>query len=873
MVKPRARAAALITGLALLLGTTALTPAYAQGPVPATPPPGTPPEGVPTTVDPLPSLEGPGNRDEGEGEPAVTLDTAPQAGSEPTAQPGAAPSPGVAGAPAASPSDPTAQGAAPGSVPPPLLVEQTGPVVSRILVRGNERIEAGTVLSYLPIQPGQAASPERLDLALDALSRTGLFADLAIEIEGQDLIVRVVENPIVNQVVFEGNNSITEEKLRDEVIVRPRGIFTRARVQQDVQRILDLYRNSGRIAATVSPQIVQLPQKRVDLVFEITEGPKTGIARVNFLGNEEFSDRDLRGVVATEESRFYRFFSSNDTYDPDRLEYDREQLRKHYTNRGFYDFRVVSSIAELEPDQSDFRVTFTVDEGEEYDFGELRVDTQLQRLDAEVLRALLPIQKGDTYQSDRIEQAVDALTFAAGAAGFAFVEIRPRETPNRATNTVDVNFEVREGPRVYVERIDVVGNARTLDRVIRRELRLAEGDAFNRLLVDRSQNDVQRLGYFEDVTIEELPGSAPDRTVLQVGVEEQATGELSFSAGFSSVEQFLFDFGLSERNFRGRGQALRARLSLGSRQQLVDFSFTEPRFRGRDLSAGVDLFTQRVDQTDQSFFSSSRTGGTFRLGFPTSVNSFLFTRYELRQDELFVEDDLCATGDLGRFCDQEGSSLTSLAGYTYRLDRRNQPRRPTRGFDLTFRQDLAGLGGDVNFLRSELEGEWHYGFRPQWILSALGSTGYIQGYNDDRVRLFDRFFKGGNSFRGFERFGLGPRDLERDDALGGKAYGIGALELSFPTPLPEQYGIGTALFVEAGTLGRLDDRDKLIEDENGQLVDNPFIRDDLSLRASAGLSVFWDSPLGPIRLDFSQVLSKEDYDRTETFRFSQSARF
>jgi len=863
MPPSRARSAAFVSAFALLLGTTALTPAFAQGPVPGQQPAGQPPEGVPTLDSPPPPPDQPNN-------------AAAQSASAPETSPNQDPPPPVPDAAVDPNTLPTTPGT-PAPVPAPsasvTAPQGAGPVIARILVQGNERIEVGTIRSYLPIQPGQVASPERLDLALDSLSRTGLFADLDLEIRGQDLIVRVVENPIINQVVFEGNGALSEEKLRDEVQVRPRGIFTRARVQQDVQRILELYRNSGRIAATISPKIVELPQKRVDLIFEINEGPKTRVARINFLGNSEFSDRQLRGVIATAESRFYRFFSSADTYDPDRLEYDREQLREHYTNDGFYDFRVISSVAELAPDQSDFIVTFAIDEGRRYKYGEVKVETELQRLNADLLRRILPIEAGETYSGEQIEEAVDALTFAAGSAGFAFVDITPNLQANRETGLIDVTFNVEEGPRVYVERIDIVGNTQTLDPVIRRELRLVEGDAFNQVLVDRSRNDVRRLGFFKDVTVEELPGSAPDRTVLQVAVEEQATGELSFGAGFSSTESFLLDLGITQRNFRGRGQNLRAQASIGARRQVLDFSFTEPRFLGRNLSGGVDLFTTRDDFSDQTQFTIARTGGLVRLGFPTSLNSFLFTRYQLREDSIAVDNAFCNDPSFGILCSQRGSSLSSSVGYTYRLDRRNQPRLPTRGFNITLRQDLAGLGGDVNYLKSEVEGEIHFGFRPEWILSAQASAGYIESYGDDQIRAFDRFYKGGNTFRGFDVFGIGPRDTDTDRALGGKLYAIGALELRFPTPLPEQYGVGTALFLEVGTLGLVDEEEKLVRNAAGELVTDPSIRDDLSLRASAGISIFWDSPLGPIRFDLSQPLAREEYDEVQTFRFSQSTQF
>ena len=426
--------------------------------------------------------------------------------------------------------------------------------IRNIVVQGNERIESATIISYLPIAPGDTVDAARLDLGLKTLLRTDLFSDVRVEVEGQDLVVKVVENPIINQVIFEGNSAISLDKLKDETSVHPRGVFTRSNVLQDVQRIVELYRRSGRISAVVTPKVIELPQKRVDLIFEISEGPKTGILSINFLGNKAFNDGVLRDVVVTKESSWYKFFQSNDNYDPDRIEYDREQLRKYYTNRGFYDFHIVSSVAELEPNQRNFAVTYTIDEGGKYRFGKMTVKTDLKKLNGDLLRLILPIREGQIYQSDKIESAVDSLTFAAGAAGFAFVDIRPRQIPNKQNHTIDVVFEIKEGPRVYVERIDIIGNTRTLDPVIRRELRLAEGDAYNRVLVDRSKTEIKRLDFFKTVDIDQLPGSAPDKTVLRVKVEEQPTGELSFGAGYSSVDKLLLDAGISEKNFRGRGQ-------------------------------------------------------------------------------------------------------------------------------------------------------------------------------------------------------------------------------------------------------------------------------------------------------------------------------
>lgn len=771
------------------------------------------------------------------------------------------------------------------TLPTTALAQVEQGAVQRILVQGNERIEAGTVLSYLPIQPGDQVDSARIDVALKTLFRTDLFADVKIDLQQNgDLVVRVVENPIINRVIFEGNSALKEDKLREEVTIRPRGIFTRAKVQSDVQRLIELYRKSGRIGVTVTPKVVELPQKRIDLIFEINEGPKSGVLDINIMGNVAFSDGDLADVIVTEESHWYKFLSSNDNYDPDRIEYDKEQLRKFYRNKGYYDFRVISAVAELSPERNGFVVTYTIEEGQRYKFGKLTVETELKKLDGTVLQQLLPIRTGQIYQDELIEQATDSLTFAAGAAGFAFVDVRPRYIPNRENQTVDVVFAVKEGPRVYIDRIDIVGNSRTLDTVIRREMNVTEGDAYNRVLVDRSRQQIRGLGFFKEVTIEEVPSGVPDRTTLRVQVEEQPTGELSFSAGYSSVDQLILDLGISERNFRGRGQNVRARVSVGSLRQQIDFSFTEPRFLGRDLRAGIDIYSYKYDFSQQTAFDTASTGMGFRLGFPLTTNASMGLRYTLRTDDVVVDDSFCIVGQevvSPALCAQRGSNVTSLLGYTVRLDRRNDLLRPTRGFFVELNQDLAGVGGDVNYLKTEASGGWYYGFNKDFVLSATGNFGYIDGWQGDNVRINDRFYKGGNSFRGFEVAGLGPRDTSfgRTDALGGKLYAIGSLELSVPTFLPEQYGIKASLFTDVGTVGLLDDAD--LRDRFGQIIDcdtstttvTPCIKDDLGLRASAGLSIFWRSPMGPIRFDFSQILAKEDYDKTETFRFSTSTRF
>jgi outer membrane protein insertion porin family len=750
--------------------------------------------------------------------------------------------------------------------------QQSG-IVGRIVVQGNERIEQDTILSYLPIQIGDTVDQARLDLALKTLTRTDLFSDVRIQLQGDTLLVQVVENPIINQVLFEGNSSLKEDKLKDEVTVRPRGIFTKAKVQEDVGRIIELYRRSGRISATVTPKIVNLPQRRVDLIFEISEGPKSGILGINFQGNQQFSANDLRDVVVTKESHWYKFFESNDNYDPDRIEYDREQLRKFYRNKGYYDFHVVSSIAELSPDKNSFAVTYTLDEGQKYKFGKLEVTTELKKLNPDILRALLPIRTGQIYADEKIEQATDSLTFAAGSAGFAFVDVRPVYHANPATHTVDVTFDVKEGPRVYIDRIDIVGNTQTLDYVIRREMSLSEGDAYNRVLVDQSKNKIKALGFFKDVDITTQPGSEPDRTDLLVKVTEQPTGELSASAGYSSVDQLVVDLGFNQSNFRGRGQDVRARVEIGSISQDIDFSFTEPRFLGRNLGAGFDLYATRYDFTQYASYSSASGGGSVHIAFPLTVNSTMSLRYTLREDDTIVAPNLCVPGaELVSvvLCDERGSYITSALGYSVRVDRRNDPQIPTRGYYLDLSQDVAGFGGTVHYVRTEWDGGWYHGFSKDYVLSLTATGGFINGWDGDSVRIGDRFYRGGDSFVGFQLAGIGPRDTRFGDALGGKLYLIGEAQQTFPNGLPQQYGIQTALIADVGTLGLLDRADKFDPLTNAPLTT---VRDDLGLRASVGVSVRWKSPLGPLRFDLAEPVAKEPYDITQIFRFSTNTRF
>ncbi|MEM8985810.1 MAG: outer membrane protein assembly factor BamA [Pseudomonadota bacterium] len=792
--------------------------------------------------------------------------------------------------------------------------------VQAVAVEGNVRIEAETVASYLVIGPGDPVDQSLLDLSLKTLFRTGLFADVNLRMEGGTLVVAVRENPIVNRVLFEGNKRLKEDKFTEEIQLAPRIVYTRAKVQADVQRIIEVYRRSGRFGATVDPKVTPLEQNRVDVIFEIDEGPTTKIGRINFIGNQVYTDDKLRDTVLTSESSWWNFFEANDNYDPDRLEYDQELLRQHYSKNGYADFQVVSAIAELTPERDQFIITFTVDEGPQYEVGDITVQTTLEKLDPERLKSFIPIREGATFNSERVDDAVDAITFATGVTGYAFVDVRPRLNPNPQTRKIDILFQVNEGPRVYVERINIKGNTRTLDRIVRREMRVSEGDAFNRVLIDRSRQRIRALGYFGDVAIEETPGSTPDRTVVDVNVQEQSTGSFSIGAGVSSVENFIADISIEERNLLGRGQFMRFRISSSSRRRQIDIRFTEPYFLDRNLAAGFELFNVRTDFRESDFESTS-TGVGLNMGFPLSEYSRMGLRYTIRQDNTEVDEDrlgctssATGTASLRSICQSVGDRLTSLAGYTLSFDRRNDPIEPSRGWRAVWSQDVAGLGGDVKYLRSEFRGSIYRPLPGPFVGAFHTNAGYIDGWGDDDVRLNDRFFRGASSFRGFEVAGVGPRDIrpEFNDSLGGKAYAIGTAEIIFPLPLPDSFRMRASLFTEFGAVGLLDEADKLANeidlynntdfqdfgfrdcnpldsddclavapdgipdfffDYDGDGIPDDPIQDEFSLRATYGVSLNWDSPFGPIQLDFAQTIQREEYDETEGFRFSAGTRF
>ena len=725
-------------------------------------------------------------------------------------------------------------------------------IIQFIRVEGTQRVEEETVRAYMVVREGMVDDVDMVDQSVKTLFASGLFSDVTIRRGGGGLVVSVVENPIVNRVSFEGNGAINDDTLTKEAELRSRQVYTRARVQDDVERFIEIYRQSGYFAARIEPKVIQLPQNRVDVIFEINEGPVTGIRSINFVGNKAFDDNRLREEIITSETRWWRFFASSDNYDPDRLNYDRQQLRRFYLTKGYADFRVVSSSAELTRDGEEFFVTFNIEEGELFTFAESSIRSTVETVAIETLQAAIDHVEGDRYDLRKIEDTEDALTKLLGEKGFAFAEIRARTRRDRENNLIRVEYVIEEGPRVYVERININGNDRTHDEVLRREMRISEGDAFNRVLLERSRRNLRALGFFSSVDIEESPGSEPDKTIIDVNVVEQSTGELTFGVGYSSAESLTTEFAISERNLLGRGQKLNLRVGVSDEVQRYQISFTEPFFLDRRVAAGFSVFNTESDYDNDAYvFSSIGIGG--QLAFPLSEDGRLSLSVNLSEDEL--ENNFFAM-DINRSYEYSKYEI----GYYYSIDKRDDPIDPTEGWNLGFGQDLAGPSGDVTFIRTSAVANYYYEITEGWVFHGRASAGFIDDYENDIVYYGDRFFRGGSSFRGFDRSGVGPRQISTGYAVGANRYLIGTTEVSVPLGIPKDVGMKANLFVDFGAVGDTDETQNDIEDE-------------FAFRATSGLSISWKSPFGPVRFDFATALKKEDYDKAKSFRFSVGTRF
>jgi outer membrane protein insertion porin family len=748
-----------------------------------------------------------------------------------------------------------------------------------IVVQGNRRVEADTIRSYFGSGRTDAA---RIDEALKALYATGLFQDVRITPSGGRLVVTVVENPVINRVAFEGNKKLKDEQLGTEVQSKARGTLSRPAVQADVQRLVEIYRRNGRFDVRVEPKIIELQNNRVDLVFEINEGEKTSVREINFVGNNAFSSGRLKDEIKTSRTflpSFLAFLQSNDIYDADRLEADRDLLRRFYLKKGYADVRIVAASGEYDPSRNGFIVTFTIDEGQQYRFGAVDVQSNVSAVDGQSIRSALRTSSGSVYNAEAVEKSVENLSIEVARRGYPFAVVRPRGDRDGATATINLVYVVEDGPRVYIERINVRGNGRTRDYVIRREFDVAEGDAYNRALIDRAERRLKNLNYFKTVKITNEPGSAPDRIVINVDVEEIATGEMSLAGGYSTADGFMAEVSVGERNLLGRGQYAKATVQYGQRVRGFELSFAEPFFLGYRLAAGADLYARQTLASSYYSYDNQIFGTGVRTGFALSEELSLQLRYSIYRQEIGLPPGLtsCTTASvLG--CPSvpvrrelaQGPVIVSLVGYTAAYNTLDNNQAPTSGILTEFKQDLAGVGGDVSFIRSSVDARSYYEVFNDVVAVLRLQGGHIGSLGGRDLRMLDHFQMGPNLVRGFAPAGFGPRDLtpgSTQDALGGTMYWGASLEAQSPFHfLPKDLGIKGAVFADAGSLWNY-------RGPTTYLGDSVVLADSNAIRASVGAGIIWNSPFGPLRFDYSFPLMKEGYDRVQQFRFGGGTKF
>jgi len=755
-----------------------------------------------------------------------------------------------------------------------------------IEVRGNQRVDAETIRSYFRVSPGERVDAARIDEALKALYATGLYEDVQISHQGGRIIVTVIENKTINRVAFEGNKKVKDETLSSEVQSRARGPLSRPTVQADVQRIVEVYRRQGYFNVRVDPKIIDEPNNRVDLVFEITEDQKTTVKKIVFVGNNKFSDWKLSDVITTIKSNWLSWLSNRDVYDPERVAADQELLRRFYLKNGYADFRIISTTVDFDQQSNGFILTFTVDEGEQYRFGTVDIISNIRDADPEMMRGVLRVSSGKTYDAEAVEKSVEELTIELSKLGYAFAQVRPRGDRDVQNRIINVAFVLEQGPRVYVERINIRGNTRTRDWVIRREFDLLEGDPYNRVLIDRAERRIRNLGYFKNVKITNEPGSAPDRVLVNVDVEEQLTGEFGIGGGYSTADGIIGEVSLGEKNFLGRGQYVRIAGSWGQRSRGGEFSFTEPYFMDTRVSAGFDIFAKSTLRSDYNPIDVQTVGGTLRMGLPLREDLTLGLRYSIFQRELSTEnqnvfDDLSVA-----YQEQvnKGAALTSLIGYTLAYNTLDDNKNPTRGIYAKLSQDFAGVGGDVRFVKTTAEARAYYPITNDLTGMLKVAGGHVTGWGGGNLRVLDQFFQGPDIVRGFAPSGLGPRDLGSDnrDALGGTLYWGATAELQFPIPyMPKDFGLRGAVFADAGSLWGYEGATTFVGGTGGPCpagsaptsASGLCLADSSSVRASVGASIIWASPFGPLRFDYAFPILKEDWDKTQSFRFGAAGAF
>lgn len=753
-------------------------------------------------------------------------------------------------------------------------------VVSRIEVRGNQRVDAETVRNYIAIKPGRQFSATDIDEAVKALFGTGLFSDVRVNQVGSSLVVQVSEYQVVNQVIFQGNKKVKDAQLAAAVQLKPRGGFSQAAMDADIEAIKSAYSRVGRDDVTVTTQVMDLGENRVNVVYTITEGDRTKIASINFEGNSAYSDRRLSDVISTKRSNFLSFLMRDDIYDADRLRADEEALRRFYFNRGYADFQVISAEGVLDPATNQYTINFTIDEGQRYTFGDVSVESTIPELDPTQLQSLVETTKGSVYSAKDVEDSIVALTERAAGMGYAFAQVTPRGDRNFENHTISVVYTIDQGQRAYVERIEIRGNERTRDFVIRREFDIAEGDAFNQVLIQRAKKRLEALNFFESVQVSTAPGSQPDQVVLVVDVVEKSTGEFSIGAGYSTGGEnagATVEGSITERNFLGRGQFIRVSAGGGENSRDFGVSFTEPYFLGYRVAAGFDVY-RRTREYDT--YDSDVTGGTIRFGLPITENISTQLAYNLSREEYSL-DEGCDNNNDGVLGDCDVSKaivngvdnspwIKSSVSGTLVYNTIDDMKNPRQGIYANTSIEVAGLGGDAQFAKFTARASYYQTLSEELDIVGLvsGGAGHVVGFGDKGLRMFDQFQANTRMIRGFKQNGFGPYDgdpnVTRDNHLGGTTYFNASVEAQFPIPIvPESFGLRGAVFADAATLYGSD----------LQIAGLDVAGTDSKWRASVGVGLLWASPFGPLRIDYAVPVSKEDTDDTQEFNFGISTRF
>jgi outer membrane protein insertion porin family len=743
---------------------------------------------------------------------------------------------------------------------------------NNVIIEGAQRVERETILSYLQFEQGKPFDSSSIDASIKALFQTGLFSDVSITQRGGAVVVRVAENPLINLVNFEGNSEIDDDTLQKEVEIKERMIYTKARVQSDTQRILTLYQSKGFYNVRVVPNLIRLADNRVNVAFVISENGKTEVKQITFTGNKSIRDGALKGILVTKEKSFWNPFLVNDTYDADRLQYDKELLRRHYLKNGFADVQIVSADARLTPDGNGFDINFVIDEGPRYSVADVAINVGDAKLDASGLTKVVKTGVGDTFDASKVDKSVENLTLEASNQGFVFAKVEPKVDRDPTKNKVNITYNISEGARAYIERIDITGNTHTRDEVIRRELRLYEGDAFNRTLIERARRRLTALDFFSKIDFKENQGSAPDKVIIDVDIAEKSTGSVTFSVGYSTTDAVIGSVALAERNLFGKGLQASIDTSLSYTKQQLNMSFTDPYFLGMPLSAGFDLFASSVDNSAYSSYSSWQVGGALRTGFRLDEYSSMNFKYSLTYRDINGVNASVASPTV---IASQGTSFKSALGANYQYDDLDNPLDPTSGFRGQLNTEFAGLGGSAQYAKAEVHA-WY--FLPlldeQVVVKLEGNAGHIQALGNE-VSIQDRFFKGGDTFRGFSSSGVGPRQENNAggmDSIGGKTYAIATVEAQFPLGLPEAFGISGEVFSDFGTV--FDGGDNPTTGGGpGCGTTYCAISDSMGLRASIGAGMIWKSPFGPLRFEFAYPLMKQANDVTQNFRFSIGTRF